>query len=98
MAGPAKSDRQGHPGAKRGSKGRFIRHTFLREQKVPAVRALTVSMIELPLGTSLMTMVGQAPLLEIGLLATGFTAITLPTVAVATDPEQLAAGATNTLT
>jgi hypothetical protein len=81
-----------------GTKGRFIRHAFLREQTAPTIRPLTVSMIESSLGTLLMTPVGHAPLLAIGLVSTGRTAVTVPSVAVAADPEQLAAGEANTQT
>jgi hypothetical protein len=45
-----------------------------------------------------MTLVGRAPLLAISLKTTGGTAVTLPAVAVATNPEQLAAGTANPLT
>jgi hypothetical protein len=55
--GPAKGNRQGHPVAGSGRKGRLIRHTFLRDQAVPAKDPLTVSMIESSLGTLLVTAV-----------------------------------------
>lgn len=55
-------------------------------------------MIESSLGTLLMTPVGRAPLLAIGLGSTGRTAVTVPAVAVATDPEELAASKANTRT
>lgn len=70
----------------------MIRHAFLRNPVTPPIRALTVSMIESSLGTVLMTPVGQAPALTIALVATGRTAVTVPAVAVVTDPEQLQAG------
>jgi hypothetical protein len=53
--GPAKGNRQGHPVAGSGRKGRLIRHTFLRHQAVPAKDPLTVSMIESSLGALLVT-------------------------------------------
>lgn len=81
-----------------GRKGRLIRHAFLRDQTAPAIDPLTVSMIESSLGTLLMTPVGHAPLLAIGLVSTGRTAVTVPSVAVAADPEQIAAGEANTQT
>jgi hypothetical protein len=55
-------------------------------------------MIESPLGTLLVTAVGHAPLLAIGFVATGCTAVTVPSVTVATDPKQLTAGEANPLT
>jgi len=76
----------------------LIRHAFLRDQTAPAIDPLTVSMIESSLGTLLMTPVGHAPLLAIGLVSTGRTAVTVPSVAVAADPEQIAAGEANTQT
>jgi hypothetical protein len=38
-----------------GTKGRFIRHAFLRDQTALAIDPLTVSMIESSLGALLMT-------------------------------------------
>lgn len=76
----------------------MIRHAFLREQMAPAIGLLTVSMIESSFGTLLMAPIRQAPLLAIGLVSAGRTAVTLPSVAVAADPEQSAAGEANTLT
>src|SRR5205085_8221850 len=58
--GPAKGNRQGHPVADSGRKGRLIRHTFLRDRAAPAQRPLTVSMIESSLGTLLVTPVCAA--------------------------------------
>ena len=79
-------------------KGSLIRHTFLRDQTAPTQGALTVSMIESSLGTFLVTLVRQAAPLEIALVAAGRTAVTMPSVTVATDPEQRATGAANTRT
>ena len=76
----------------------MIRHAFLGDQTAPTIGPLSVSMIESSLGTLLMTPVGQAPLLAIGLVSTGHAAVTMPSVAVAADPEQLAAGEANTRT
>jgi hypothetical protein len=70
----------------------------LREKTAPTIHPLTVSMIESSLGTLLVTTVGYAPFLAISLVTTGGTAITLSTIAVATDPEQLSAGEANPLT
>jgi hypothetical protein len=76
----------------------LIRHTFLRDHPAPTQGALTVSMIESSLGTFLVTLVRQAAPLAIALVAAGRTAVAVPSVTVATDPEQLAAGAANTRT
>jgi hypothetical protein len=84
--------------AESGTKGRFIRHAFLRDQTAPTIGPLTVSMIESSLGALLMTPVGHVPILAIALVSTGRTAVTVPSVAVATDPEQLLAGVANTRT
>lgn len=97
-AGLTKDERHGHPGANSDRKGTLIRHTFLRAQTAPAKRPLMVSVIESPLRTLLVTAVGQAPMLTVAFVATGETAVTVPTVTVATDPKQLAAGEANPLT
>jgi hypothetical protein len=45
-----------------------------------------------------MTLVRRAALLAMGLETTGCTAVTLPSIAVAANPKQPAAGAANPLT
>jgi len=93
-----KDNRQGHLVAGNGRKGRLIRHTFLRDRAAPAKRPLTVSMIESALGTLLVTPVGKPMFLAIALITTGRAAVAVPAVTVTTNPEEHAAGATNTQT
>lgn len=78
--------------------GSFIRHGQPHTDAAPSILALTVSMIEPSFWALLMTPVSEAPLLTISLVATGRAAITLSSVAMAANPEQLAASAANPLT
>jgi hypothetical protein len=55
-------------------------------------------MVESSLETLLVTAVGRAPSLPIGLRTTEHTAVTVPSVTVTTDPKQLVAGVANPLT
>ncbi|HEX2714157.1 MAG TPA: hypothetical protein VHM88_18340 [Candidatus Acidoferrales bacterium] len=74
----------------------MIRHAVPLREAAP-ILALTVAMILTPFGALLMAAIRSAPLLAISLVATGRTAVTLSSVAVAADPEQLVAGEANPL-
>jgi hypothetical protein len=88
-------DLQRHPEAESGTKGSFIRHGPPHtDDAAPSILALTVSMIEPSFGALLMAPVSEAPLLTIGLVATCRAAVTLSSVAMPANPEQLAASDT----
>ena len=65
----------------------LIRHAL----RPPPIRALTVSMIQSPLGGLLMPPIGFPALLAAHLLPTAHTAIAMASVATATDPKQCTA-------
>jgi serine/threonine protein kinase len=88
-------DLQRHPEAESGTKGSFIRHGQPHtDDAAPSILALTVSVIEPSFEALLMAPVSEAPLLTIGLVATCRAAVTLSSVAMAANPEQLAASDT----
>jgi hypothetical protein len=78
--------------------GRYIRHAS--SQVAPAIRALAIAMVLTSFRTLLMAPVGYAMLLSACLQPTGVAAVVLPSVTVATDPENLVAAAStaNSLT
>jgi hypothetical protein len=77
-----------------GQKGRLICHAGLQAL---AIRALAVAMILTPCGaeTLVISAIGFVALLATSFFPAGVAAVVVPAVAVATDPEQLAAGAAN---
>jgi len=75
----------------------LIRHAVPLREAAP-ILALTVAMILTPFAALLMAAIRAAPLLAVSLVATGRSAVTLSSVAVATDPEQPATSEADSLT
>jgi hypothetical protein len=74
----------------------LIRHGRWRLTKAATVFPLSITMIELPFGTLLVSSVGGSPLLAAGLLAAWIAAVALSAIAVRANKENRVAALTKT--